>query len=118
MGTYFKAWNALVDAPDPDAYIPEEGQEVGFLGNGKPIRQGFERGTIVWSVMTLAHYIDLWDAYNTDKDNSGTFIIPPHTSGGSWTSWRSVTAWAISPPKVEYRGRVCQNVTMRILITA
>lgn len=118
MSAYFKAWNSLISAPDPDGYTPEGPRHVGTQCSGKPIVQGRERGTLTWEAMTLAHFIDLWDRYNTNKDSSGTFIIPGRTSGQSWTTWRSVTAYAIEEPKREYRGRNCLSVTWSIIITA
>lgn len=113
---YFKAWNSAITASDPDSYTPEPAPVVGRMCSGKPIRQGREAGTITWTYMTLAEFIDLWDRYNTNKDSSGTFVIPPHTSGGSWTSWRSVTAYAEQEPTGDFRGRVVQNVTLKIVI--
>lgn len=112
---YFKVWNSAITAPDPDGYAAEPPPVVGRMGSGKPIRQGREAGTASWAYMTLAEFIDLWDRYNTNKDSSGTFVIPGRTSGQSWTVWRSVTAYA-EEPTCEYRGRVCQGVSMRIVI--
>jgi hypothetical protein len=117
MSSYFKAWNSLLTtAPDPDAYQVEPKPVAAYLDSGKPVQQGRETGMVIWPVMSLAQYHDLYNVWNTNKDTSGTFVIPP-ISGSSWTSWRSVTAYA-EQPTVEYRGRVCQNVTMRLVITA
>ena len=118
MSTYFKMWNATTTADEPSAYIPDPPRSVGLQCSGKSITQGLEKGTIVWDAMTLAAWIDIRDKYNTNKDSSGTFVIPAYTSGGSWTSWRSVTAYALEQPDCEYRDRNVYRVTMRIVITA
>jgi len=115
MSSYFKAWNSLISGPDPDSYTPEYPSTVGQMADGKPVAQGREAGTLAWNNITLASWIDLRDRYNTNKDSSGTFVIPPHASGGSWSSWRSVTAYAEHPQAV-YQGEVVQQVTMRIII--
>ena len=114
---YFKMWNALTTAPDPEVYIPEWPAVVGQMCSGKPITQGLERGSVVWTAMTIAEYIALKAAYDTNKDTSGTFVIPPSATG-SWTSWRSVTAYVAGAPTGEWRGRVVQNVTVQLVITA
>jgi len=116
MSSYFKAWNALLTTcPDPDEYAPEPPPVVGRFASAKPVAQGREQGTLVWDNITLADWIDLWDKWNTNKNSSGTFVIPPRTSGGSWTSWRSVTAYA-EEPIPRYRGRIVQGATMHIVI--
>jgi hypothetical protein len=118
MSSYFKAWNALLTTcPDPDGYTPEPPPVVGRFSSAKPVAQGREQGVLAWDNISLAAWIDLWDVWNTNKDSSGTFVIPPRTSGGSWTSWRSVTAYA-EEPQLTYRGRVVQGCTMRLVITA
>ena len=88
MSTYFKVWNSLITAKDPDSYVPEPAPVAGRLSYGKPISQGREAGTASWTVMTLAAFIDLWDRYNTNKNSSGTVVIPGRTSGQSWTTWQ------------------------------
>lgn len=118
MSTYFKVWNATIAADEPSGYIPDAADMVGQFCDGQPVLQGLEQGTIVWDAMTLASWIDLWDRWNTNKNTSGTFIIPGRTSGQSWTTWRSVTAYVMGEPEMEYRERNCYRVTMRIVITA
>lgn len=112
---YFKAWNSAITAPDPDGYVAEPPAVTTRMASGKPVAQGREAGTATWTFMTIAEWIDLWDRWDTNKDSSGTFIIPGRTSGQSWTAWRSVTAFA-EQPTCEFRGRMCQNVAMRIVI--
>jgi hypothetical protein len=115
MSTYFKVWNATISAPDPETYTPENPPVVGNYANAKPVSQGRERGMATWSSMTIAEFIDLWDKWNTSKDTSGTFVIPGRTSGQSWTTWRSVTAYAEEPTCV-YQNNQVMNVAMRIVI--
>lgn len=117
MSTYFKVWNSTITAADPDSYVPEPPPVVGRLTTGQPVAQGLEAGTALWTTMTIAAFIDLWDKWNAGKSTTGTFVIPGRTSGQSWTTWRSVTAYA-EQPTCEYRGNQVQNVTMRIVITA
>jgi hypothetical protein len=93
----------------------ENPQVVGRFASGKPVSQGREAGVATWSVMTIAQWIDLWDKWNTDKNNSGTFVIPGRTSGQSWTTWRSVTAYAEEPTCV-YQNNNVMNVALRIVI--
>lgn len=115
MSTYFKMYNATTDAPDPERYVPEPHRIVAHDTVGVPFRGQCERGVVNWSVMTIAHWIDLWDKWNAGKNGSGTFVIPGRTSGESWTTWRSVTAWA-EEPRCEYAGNNVHNVTMKIVI--
>ena len=114
MSAYFKMFNSLIEAPDPDAYVPEYTQVVGRNWDGMPFLQGCEIGVCTWAVMSLSDWHDMRGRWNSNKGTSGTFVIPP-ISGDSWTSWRSVTAY-IEPPTCEMRGNVCQNVTLRIII--
>lgn len=115
MSTYFKVWNSVISAPDPDVYTPEPQPVVGRFATGKPVSQGREAGVAQWATITLAHFIDLWDRWSTNKNSSGTFVIPPRTSGGSWTSWRSTTAYA-EEPQLTYQGNNVQGCSMRIVI--
>ena len=117
MSTYFKVWNATISGPEPARWIPEPPPVVGRLTTGQPVNQGLEAGTVMWPVMTYAQFIDLWDKWNAGKSTSGTFTLPPRTSGQTWTSWRSVTAYA-EEPKYEVEGHLYKNITMRIVITA
>jgi hypothetical protein len=117
MSLRFQAWGSvLTTATDPDAYAVEPKPVVAHLDSGKAVQQGREVGNLMWSMMSLGQFTDLWGRWNTNKNTSGTFVIPPRT-GSSWTSWRSVTAYA-EEPMVEYRGNVCTGVSMRIVITA
>lgn len=116
MASYFKAWNTLIDGPDPDRVTSEYPPTVGRFCSGQPVAQGLEVVTCEWDNITIAHWIDIRDKHNTNKSSSGTFVIPAHASGGSWTSWRSVTAYS-EHPQVAYAGRVCR-VTWRLVITA
>ena len=113
MSSYFKAWNTFLSGKDPDSYTPEPPPVVARTDAGKPIAQGLEAGTLTWDVMSLADYINLWSLWNTNKNVSGVFKIPPCLSG-SWTSWRSITAYA-EEPRGEYRGWVVRSVTMHIV---
>jgi len=115
MSTYFKMYNALITGNDPDTYTPEPPPVIARMASGKPIAQGREAGTVTWAFMTIAAWIDLWDRWNTNKNSSGTFVIPGRTSGQSWTTWRSVTAYAEEPTHTA-TGRIYTNVSMRIVI--
>jgi len=117
MSTYFKAWNATISGPEPSRYTPENPPVVGRIANAKPVSQGLEAGTLTWTAMTAAQWIDLWDKWNAGKDTAGTFTLPPRTSGETWTAWRSVTAYA-EEPNYEVDGHLYFNITMRIVITA
>lgn len=117
MSTYFKVWNATIDGPDPDSYTPEPEPLAGLMERGAPIVQGREAGTLRWAVLNINDFGDLWGKWNTSKAITGVFVIPPRTSGGSWTVWRSVTAYA-EEPQCTYRGNNVADVTMRILIVA
>jgi len=115
MSTYFKVWNATISGPEPSRYVPENPPVVGRICNGKPVAQGREAGTITWTVMTMAQFIDLWDKWDTNQDSSGTFTLPGRTSGNTWASWRSVTAYA-EEPKYEVEGPLYYRISMRIVI--
>ncbi len=114
MSTYFKMWNSLIEAPDPDTYVKMESDPgpVGKFSNGLPVIQGRESGTCTWSVMSLSDYHDLYGRWNSNKATEGTFVVPPH-SGDDWTTWRSLTAFC-DPPTCEYRGNQIHNVQVTI----
>lgn len=114
MSTYFKMFNSLIEAPDPDAYIPEYIQVVGRRADARPTIQGREIGVCTWAAMTLSDWHDMRARWVDNRGTSGTFVVPP-ISGDSWTSWRSVTAF-IEPPTGEFRGNQVQNVSLRIVI--
>jgi len=114
MSSYFKMFNALIEAPDPDAYVPEYTQVVARRADAMPITQGCEVGVCTWAVMSLSDWHDMRARWFNNRGTSGTFVIPP-ISGDSWTSWRSVTGY-IDPPTFEMRGNQVQNVQLRIII--
>ncbi len=114
MSAYFKMFNSLIEAPDPDAYIPTYTQVVGRNDDAEPVTQGTESGVCTWAVMRLSDWHDMRARWNSNRGTSGTFVIPPIT-GDSWTSWRSVTGY-IEPPTCEFRGNQVQNVVLRIII--
>ena len=115
MSTHFKMWNSLIDAPDPDDYrlLESVPGSVGKFSNGFPVIQGREGGELVWGVMTIADYHDIYSRWNTNKATRGTFVVPPHTTGNDWDTWRSVTAYC-DPPTCEYRGNQIFNVRVVI----
>jgi hypothetical protein len=114
MSTYFKMFNTLIEAPDPDAYVPEYAPVVARRADARPITQGREIGTCTWAVMSLADWHDMRALWANNLGTLGTFVVPP-VSGGVWSTWRSVSAY-IEPPTCEFRGNVVQNVTLRIII--
>ena len=110
MSTYFKMWNSLIEARDPDGYAKTEAVPIGRFSNGLPVIQGRESGTLTWTVMSLADYHDLYDRWNSNKTTRGSFVLPP---AYHWTSWRTVVAYC-DPPMCEYRGNQVHNVTITI----
>ena len=114
MSTYFKMFNSLIEAPDPDSYVPEYDPIVARRADAMPITQGREIGTCSWSVMRLSDWHDMRTRWFNARGTLGTFVVPP-ISGDSWTSWRSVSAY-IEPPNAEFRGNQVHNVTLRIII--
>lgn len=114
MSTYFQMFGNLIEAPDPDVYVPEYIQVVGRRGDARPVIQGREVGVCIWPAMSLSDWHDMRARWNDNRGTSGTFVVPPIT-GDSWTSWRSVTAF-IEPPTAEFRGNQVQNVALRIII--
>lgn len=114
MSTYFEGWGSTIAAPDPDSYTPDPPVVTGYFADGRPISQGVESGVVYWSVMTIAHWIDLWDKWDAGKAGEGDFKVPGRTSGDSWTSWRSLTAQA-EEPTCEYAGNQVTNVRMRLI---
>ena len=116
MSTYFKMWGSLIEAKDPDSYVKVESVPIGKFSQGLPVIQGRESGTVVWAVMSLADYHDLYARWNTNKQTSGSFTVPPH-SGDSWTSWRNIYGWC-NPPTAEYRSNQVHNVSVTIHISS
>ena len=114
MSSQFKMFNLLIEAPDPDAYVPTYGPVVARRADARPLTQGREIGTCTWAVMSLSDWHDMRARWNSNKGTLGTFVVPP-ISGNSWTSWRSVSAY-IDPPTAEFRGNQIQNVQLRIII--
>ena len=114
MSTYFKMFNSLIEAPDPDSYVPEYDPVVARRADAMPITQGREIGTCSWAVMRLSDWHDMRTRWFNSRGTLGTFVVPP-ISGDSWASWRSVSAY-IEPPQAEFRGNQVQNVTLRIII--
>ena len=114
MSTYFEMFGSTIDAPDPDSYTKMEADPgpVGRFSNGQPVIQGRESGVVTWNVMSLSDYHDLYDVWDTDKDNYGDFVVPPH-SGDDWDTWRTVSAYC-EPPTCEYRGNQVHNVRLVI----
>ena len=112
MSTYFKMFNSLIEAPDPDSYVPEYDPVVARRADAMPITQGREIGTCTWAVMRLSDYHDLYALWNTNKAASGSFVMPPH-SGDDWDTWRTITAFC-DPPTCEYRGNQVFNVSITL----
>ena len=114
MSLRFKMFNATIEAPDPDSYVPTYDPVVARRADARPLTQGREIGTCTWAVMSLSDWHDLRGDWNNNRGTLGTFVVPP-ISGDSWTSWRSVSAY-IEPPTGELRGNQVFNVTLRIII--
>ena len=114
MSTYFKMFNSLIEAPDPDVYVPEYIQVVGRRADARPTIQGREIGVCTWAVMTLSDWHDMRARWVNNRGTLGTFVVPPIT-GDDWTSWRSVSAY-IEPHTSEFRNNQIQNVSLRIII--
>ena len=114
MSARFQMFGSLIEAPDPDSYVPEYKPVGARRADGKPLLQGYEVGTCTWAAMRLSDWHDLRARWANNRGTLGTFVVPPIT-GDSWASWRSVSAY-IEPPAGELRGNVVQNVSLRIII--
>jgi hypothetical protein len=96
---------------DPTAYIPDGIAERDTFTDGAPLLQGYESGTLIWSTMTQSDYADLYTAWNSNKGNLVSGVIPPNT--GSLSSYRTISAY-FHEPTGEARGGLRFNVRMRV----
>lgn len=96
---------------DPTIYQPDGFAERDTYTDGAPLIQGFESGTLIWSSMSQSNYAALYSAWNANKGNLVSGVIPPTT--GSLGSYRSVSAY-FHEPVGEARGARRFNVRMRL----
>lgn len=96
---------------DPTSWIPEGIAQRDTFTDGAPLLQGLESGIAVWAAMSQSDYADLYGAWNSNKGNLVSGVIPPNT--GSLSSYRNVTAY-FHEPTGEAAGGLRRNVRMRI----
>ena len=102
-------FTGLDDPHDYTPYrIPERGQ---FLGNGKPIRQGYESGTFSWPAgMNTAQYNELRSRWEANKNTLTSGAVPAISGYG----WRAVSAWWHEPIYTGMDGPIVHGVTMGV----
>lgn len=100
------AFTAVQDSDFQPADIPERGAFIG----GKPIRQGWQAGTLKFAPMSSGAFNELRARYEQQKDLYTQGQIPKISGFG----YRSVSAWWHAPVPTGWDGGDAHGVTMQL----
>jgi hypothetical protein len=108
MGS-FSLNGVFTACPDPD-YEGVGPPEVGAFLGGKPIRQGWETGTLKFPVLQSAMYNELYSRWSANCSVHTSGALPKNSGYG----WDAVSAWYHEPRPTGWDGPNAAGVTMGV----
>lgn len=109
MGS-FSLSGVFTALPDPEDYQPDRIPEHGAFIGGKPVRQGFEAGSLRFPPLPSAAFNELRSRYETTKNTQASGTLPLISGYG----WSRCSAYWHEPVPTGWDGPIAHGVTMAV----